>query len=1133
MSKMLLFLFVLVSAALNAQQLNNPQQALNKSNKNFFIENKGQWDPEVKYLARICGMNAWITNSGVVYDYYKIIRNFDAAEMLKMNPKEKQDSENKNTSIQGHIIKLQLVNTEKNIFSAGNNRREGCYNYLTGNDKNKWASNVPLFDNIELQGIYKGIDVKYYYDNGMLRYDYKVKAGADISQLKFRFEGQNRININSNGEVVLKTTSGDVTNGKIYAYQMDKDKKKEVTCKFEQKEDGTLGLKAEGYDEKKELIIDPLVYSTFIGGSGAYDYGNSIAVDASGNAYITGQTASLNFPTTSGAYQTTYGGFNQDAFVTKLNSDGSGLVYSTYIGGNYNDIGYSIALDTRGDAFITGQTSSTNFPISNDAYQTTLTSVVGNAFVTELNSTGTGLIYSTYIGGSYRTDGEYGFSIAVDGSGNAYITGWTDSPDYPTTTGAYQTALSASENAFVTKLNSTGTALIYSTLIGGSNIINGDFGYAIAIDAAGNAYITGQAYSSDYPTTSGAYQTAPGIFVTKVNPSGSDLIYSTCIGGCGIGKSIAIDAGGNAYITGYTQCAYPSTSGAFQTASANCFVTKLNSTGSGLIYSTFIDGNQVNSIALDMSGNAYITGWTDSPNFPTTSDAYQTTLNASPTPYTYGNAFITEFNSTGSGLVYSTYIGGNTFDVGNSIAIDGIGNAYITGETGSTNFPVTSGAYRNTFTYGFVLKLNITSITKPDVIQQVSPFNGSTGNIQPIQFKWLTSARTSSYRLQVSKDSIFTTIIADTTGLTDTTYTLNGLSNLTTYFWRVNATNEGGTSDWSSVWKLKTLGNPTQPEIIYPLVNSSNIPLTVNFVWNKSQEQLINTQKIITPIGTKNRNKTLSLPGINKINNVSRYWFELMTDTTSASFVKNDSTLTDTTIQVAGLKNLTNYWWRVKGMNETGWGDYTNWCNFTTIIDTPGVVILISPNDSTTIPNEYTSILFTWESDLYASTYELQIATNINFNPVFFDTIGVADTTFNYHIFGGIPPFSWRVRASNFAGTGSWSPVMTVTNFLDLVNAKNGLPVNYEIYQNYPNPFNPSSKIRYALPFNSNIKIEVYNILGQKVRELLNEQKAAGYYEVTFNTNGLSSGIYLYMIYAKSIDGKSEYRNTKKMVFLK
>ncbi|MDR3627190.1 MAG: T9SS type A sorting domain-containing protein, partial [Ignavibacteriaceae bacterium] len=425
----------------------------------------------------------------------------------------------------------------------------------------------------------------------------------------------------------------------------------------------------------------------------------------------------------------------------------------------------------------------------------------------------------------------------------------------------------------------------------------------------------------------------------------------------------------------------------------------------------------------------------------------------------------------------------------------------------------------------------ITVIDTPDIVQLSVPIDSSNGNILPIKFNWFSSARAATYRLQISSDSTFTTSEIDSLGLKDTSFYVNKLNSLTKYYWRVNASNAGGACSWSSIWNFKTLGNPTQAILVYPGNNSVNIPVTVNFSWNKSQEQLAIAK---LKVNMKNA-KTITNAGASgkkKISNVSRYWFELMTDTTITNFVVNDSTLTDTTKTVSGLRNLTNYWWRVKGMNETGWGTYTNWSKFTTIVDTPGIATLISPNGSSRILETAISVLFTWEKAPYASTYEYQIASDKNFGTVYWDTTNVSDTVSMYY--GMVTStFYWRVRGSNIAGTGSWSEVMTVSTVTGTDRISKDIPIAYELYQNYPNPFNPSSKIRYALPFNSNVKIEIYNVLGQKVKEILNEEKAAGYYEVNFNTTGLASGVYLYMIYVKSTDGKSEFRNVKKMVLLK
>jgi hypothetical protein len=340
---------------------------------------------------------------------------------------------------------------------------------------------------------------------------------------------------------------------------------------------GGWGIEVGSYDPTQLLVIDPLVYSTYIGGSNA-DEGYAIAVDGSGNAYVTGVTDSPDYDVTPGAFQTTYRGWS-DVFVTKLNATGTGLVYSTYIGGSDWDEGYAIAVDGSGNAYVTGWTISTDYDVTPGAFQTR-NGGSWDVFVTKLNATGTALVYSTYIGGSGN---EAGRGIAVDGSGNAYVTGETESTDYDVTPGAFQTTYGGGgADVFVTKLNATGTALVYSTYIGGSDY---DGGYAIAVDGSGNAYVTGRTNSTDYDVTPGAFQTTNGgladVFVTKLNAAGTALVYSTYIGGNGLeeGRGIAVDGSGNAYVTGETESTdYDVTPGAFQTTfggGLDVFVTKV------------------------------------------------------------------------------------------------------------------------------------------------------------------------------------------------------------------------------------------------------------------------------------------------------------------------------------------------------------------------------------------------------------------------------------------------------------------------------------------------------------------------------------------------------------------------------
>jgi hypothetical protein len=592
----------------------------------------------------------------------------------------------------------------------------GYYNYLIGNDPTRHATYVRRYKEAWVKGVYAGIDMRYYLDGGRLRYDWVVHPGGEPSQIVFGLEGSEKSYIDSEGRLVFTTRFGEVKLAELRVYQGDR----EVGGRFVERPGG-WGIAVGSYDPTQPLLIDPLVYSTYIGGSGR-DEGYAIAVDGSGNAYVTGWTTSPDYDVTPGAFQTTNGGGWADVFVTKLNAAGTALVYSTYIGGSGYDYGHSIAVDGSGNAYVTGETSSTDYDVTPGAFQTR-NGGGWDVFVTKLNAAGTALVYSTYIGGS---GDEYGNAIAVDGSGNAYVTGVTSSPDYDVTPGAFQTCIVGVFDVFVTKLNAAGTALVYSTYIGGNGE---DRGYGIAVDGSGHAYVTGFTYSTNYDVTPGAFQTTKSttspletdVFVTKLNATGTALVYSTYIGGSDgdRGNGIAVDGSGNAYVTGWTNSPdYDVTPGAFQTTNgggADVFVTKLNATGTALVYSTYIGGSgedRGNGIAVDGSGNAYVTGWTNSPDYDVTPGAFQTTNGGGQ------DVFVTKLNATGTALVYSTYIGGGFDDYGYAIAVDGSGNAYVTGYTTSTNYDVTPGAFQTTF--GGEADVFVTKVCHPTIITLTS-----------------------------------------------------------------------------------------------------------------------------------------------------------------------------------------------------------------------------------------------------------------------------------------------------------------------------------------------------------------------------------------------------------------------------
>jgi fibronectin type 3 domain-containing protein len=564
------------------------------------------------------------------------------------------------------------------------------------------------------------------------------------------------------------------------------------------------------YDPTKNLIIDPLIYSTFLG-AGDEDKGFSIELDSSNNAYVTGETWSLGFPTTTGAYNSTNNG-SMDIFVLKLNSAGNSLIYSTYIGGSDNEEGRDIAIDANNYAYITGYTESLDFPTTGNAYNRTFGGGLYDVFVLKLNSAGSSLAYSTYMGGS---DYERGFSIALDSANNAYVTGYTWSFNFPVVGGGINKTLNGWEDVFVFKLDSAGSNLLYSTYIGGFGI---DYGYSIALDSSNNAYITGYTESLNFPSTTGAFdQTNNGsgdIFVLKVNSAGNSLVYSTYIGGEDedIGYAIAVDSSANAYVTGWTWSTdFPISSGAFKTKLNNwsdVIIIKLNSLGDKLIYSTYLGGTNDDfgrAITLDSVYNVYITGSTISPDFPTTSDAIDRRYNS------WEDAFVFILSASGSNMMYSSFIGGTDEDFGYSIALDHSNYGYVTGYTLSPNFPITTGAkdtIYNDYEDAFILKLKFPP--KPDAPKNLSSRDGD-GFVHlnwepPINVKKTSINNYIIYKgTSISDFNVFQVI--DNIEYFNDTDVINGIK----YYYAISAQNAMGEGNKSKIISAEPGAPPTKP----------------------------------------------------------------------------------------------------------------------------------------------------------------------------------------------------------------------------------------------------------------------------------------------------------------------------------
>ena len=654
-----------------------------------FEPNVGQAAAPVRFLARGSGYSLFLTSDGAVLALEK-------AKPGMQNSK-------------ADVLRMEIAGANLSAETTGENLLEGKTNYIRGSDPGKWKTDIANFERVRYLNIYDGVDVVYYGAGQQLEYDFVVNPNADPRTIGLEFKGAKRIKINALGELILRTNGGEIHQHKPNVYQEAAGERKTIDGRYVITGKNRIGFAVADYDRSLPLIIDPVLsYSTYLGGSNE-TRGTSIAVDASGSAYITGNTTALDFPTVNPFQSANRGG--QEGFVTKLNPAGTAFVYSTYLGGTSNDLPTSIKVDAAGSAFVAGFTLSSDFPTTPGAYQRN--GGARSGFITKLSPNGSSLVYSTYLSSPITFAGVDELSgLAIDSSGNAYVTGGTTEPTFPTTPGAFKTTLAGfgSENAFVTKLNPAGSALVYSTFVGFDTPVNGvaptDYATAIAVDSTGNAYITGQTRSANFPVTGGAFQNLPGssrdAFVTKLNANGTALVYSTYLGGISdeSGTGIAVDAASNAYVTGdYRGTAdsdFPFTPNSFLPSGnasfgIHAFLTKLNPSGTALIYSTTLALKQTfgSGVALDSTGSAYVIGSEQiGAAFP---------INAVQPVSRNIDAFIVKMNSAGTALTYSTsFGGGNATTTGSAIALDASGNAYITGYTNSSDFPITASAPQST-----------------------------------------------------------------------------------------------------------------------------------------------------------------------------------------------------------------------------------------------------------------------------------------------------------------------------------------------------------------------------------------------------------------------------------------------------
>ncbi|MBN1212789.1 MAG: SBBP repeat-containing protein [candidate division Zixibacteria bacterium] len=689
----LVFLTIPSPSGQNEEAAITPGQEINYSGDLNFTENAGQWDSQVKYRTNIGGLLIWITSDGIYYHFKRQNKKNTSVENPKSNHfslipfTETVREENLivGALLEGANPAPEIVPEELQDYKC---------NYFLGNDPNKWYRNVSNYKGVTYKDIYPGIDLNYYGHKKRLEYDFIVSPGADPDNIRIRYEGAKSIRISDEGQLVIETDWNEITELKPVIYQIEDGQRKSVTGNFVILSENTFGFEmSESYNPELPLVIDPILkYSTYFGGD-MTDAIEDIVVDEDGYIYFCGTTSSSDFPVAGTPIQGTYAG-DYDVFVTKMTPDGSELVFSTYIGGSAHEKGYNIAINDNSDIYVSGWTRSTDFPTYNALQPVSPENDDG--FIAKLNNTGSNFIYCTYLGG---TGVDYLNDMALDHNDNLHVIGYTTSTDFPTAN-PIQASNAGHYDVFISRLNSNGTFLLFSTYYGGAE---DDNGYDIILKRD-TAFITGSTESTDLTMINPHQATLAGnsdAFVAKLFGDNvtSSLLASTYLGGSDndLPFGIVRDDADNIYIAGYTVSTdFPVSNalpgmGTFQGGSTDGFVSKLcfNCTPIMLFNSSYFGGNDwdnIKDIELDDDYNVYVYGSSKSDNLPIVNAIFENIIG------TY-DFILAKFDQAFSSIAFSTYYGGSSNDLPNRMYLNS-DSILIVGYTGSEDFPVVD-AYRS------------------------------------------------------------------------------------------------------------------------------------------------------------------------------------------------------------------------------------------------------------------------------------------------------------------------------------------------------------------------------------------------------------------------------------------------------